>query len=327
MNIVVLDGLTRYSDYLDWNALSELGTLTVHDRTAPHQVMDRAVDADAILVNGTVITRETLERLPRLKYIGILITGHDVVDVAAAEERGIVVTNVQTYATRSVAQMVFAHVLNLTQRVQSLFQRVRRGEFQQCTDDLLNGDPLLELEDLTMGIVGFGRIGRATAGLALAFGMKVQASDPCPTAAPPGTEFVELDTLFEQGDVVSLHCPLTEENRGLVDWRRLELMKPSALLINTSRGQLIDEEALAEALNSGRIAGAGLDVLSTEPPPTDHPLLTARNCVVTPHVGAATRAAWDRQLRIAVDNLTAFLQGNPQNVVVPSTTPWRGFAR
>jgi glycerate dehydrogenase len=326
MNIVVLDGLTRYSHYLDWSPLAEFGALTVHDRTAPHQVIDRAADADVILVNGSVVTRETLERLPRLKYIGILITGYDLVDVAAAAERGIVVTNVQTYATRSVAQMVFAHVLNLTQRVQSLFERIRRGEFDQCTDELLNGAPLRELEGLTMGIVGFGRIGRATAELALAFGMKVHASDPCPAAAPPGTVFVALDALFKHSDVVSLHCPLTHQTRGIVDRRRLGLMKPSALLINTSRGQLIDEEALADALNSGRIAGAGLDVLSTEPPPNDHPLLAAKNCVVTPHAAAATRAAWDRQLRIAVDNLAAFLQGSPKNVVVP-TTPRGGVVR
>ena len=314
MNIVVLDGLTRYSDYLDWNPLSELGTLTVHDRTAPHQVVDRAVDAEAILVNGTILTREILEQLPRLRYIGVLTTGHNLVDLTAATARGVVVTNVPCYATRSVAQMAFAHLLNLTQRVPTLFGRVRRGEFRQCIDDLLNGDPLLELDGLTMGIVGFGRIGRATAQLALAFGMKVLAADSCQNAVP-GVEFVVLDTLFEQSDVVSLHCPLTEENRGLVDRRRLWRMKPTALLINTSRGQLIDEGALAEALNSGRIAGAGLDVLATEPPPTDHPLLRAKNCVVTPHVGAATRAACDRQGRIAVDNLKAFLQGSPRNVV------------
>lgn len=322
MNIVILDGLTRFTDYVDWSPLSEFGTLTVHDSSTPNETVQRAVDAEVILVNGTVITREIIEQLPRLRYIGITITGHDLVDVAAATRRGVVVTNVPTYATRSVAQMAFAHVLNLTQRIPGLCQSVRCGEYWGSIEDLFNGNPLLELDGLAMGIVGFGRIGRAVAELAQAFGMKILAFDTCrtevlPGVDPPDVDFVELDALFRQSDVISLHCPITEENRGLVDRRRLKLMKPSAFLINTSRGQLIDEEALAEALNSCRIAGAGLDVLSAEPPPADHPLLTAKNCFVTPHVGAATRAAWHRQFQIVVENLKAFLQGNPQNVVVP----------
>ena len=320
MNLTVLDGPTRYSDYIDWSLLSEFGTLTVHDRTTGHQVIERAADAEVIFINGTVITREIIEQLPCLEYIGIMITGYDSVDMAAAAQRGIVVANVPGYSTHSVAQMAFAHVLNLTHRAHSLSRKIKRGEFRECIDELFAGNPLLELYDLTMGIVGFGRIGRAVAGIASAFGMKVQVYHPHQTTAPPGVDFTELDTLFEQSDVISLHCPLTEANRGFVDRRRLKLMRPSALLINTSRGGLIDEEALAEALNTDLIAGAGLDVLSTEPPPNDHPLLTAKNCFITPHVSAVTRAALNRQFQIIVGNLRTFLQGSPQNVVTPTMT-------
>ena len=318
MNIVVLDGHTRYSRYIDWTPLAEFGNLAIYDYTPPDRVIERAADADVVLINGAVLDRETIERLPRLKYIGLLLTGYDSVDVEAATKRGIVVTNVRDYGTLSVAQMVFAHLLNLTQRVDALSREVRAGEYGECVDELLNGDPLRELFSLKMGIVGFGNIGQATARLALAFGMDVLAHDARCMPEQRGVRFLELDALFSESDVVSLHCPLTEVSRGLVDRRRLELMKPDALLINTSRGAIIDEEALAKVLNTGRIAGAGLDVLCVEPPPKDHPLLSAKNCVVTPHVAAATRAAWDRHFRIAADNLKAFLDGRPQNVLRPA---------
>ncbi len=317
MNIAVLDGLTRYTHFLDWSSLAEFGNLTVYDRTPAKLVVERAADADAVLVNGAVLDRGAIERLPRLKYIGILITGHDLIDLRAAAERGIVVSNVPDYATMSVAQMAFAHILNLTQRVGALSRQIGDGEYDKIINSLLCGDPLRELFGLKIGVVGFGRIGQATARLALAFGMEILAYDCRPIPGPSWAKFVDLDVLFSESDVVSLHCPLTETNRRLVDRGRLAMMKPNALLINTSRGALVDEDALAEALNAGRIAGAGLDVLSVEPPRRDNPLLSAKNCFVTPHVAAVTRAAMDRQFGIAVENLKAFIAGKPQNVLRP----------
>lgn len=318
MHIVVLDGYTLNPGDLSWDELERLGTCQVFDRSRPEEVVPRAKNAEVVLVNKVVLSRELIGQLPRLQYIGVLATGHNVVDGQAARERGVPVTNVPTYGTRSVAQMVFAHVLNLTQRVAYHAGTVAQGRWTTCEDFCYWDHPLVELAGQTMGIVGFGRIGRATAELALAFGMKVLAFDPVvPAAAAEGVEIVELDALFRQSDVVSLHCPLTPETQRLVDRDRLALMKPSALLINTSRGPLIDERALAEALNSGGIAGAGLDVLAVEPPPPDNPLLRAKNCFVTPHVAWATRAARQRLLRTVVENVRAFLDGRPQNVVNP----------
>jgi len=317
MNIAVLDGLTRYSHYLDWTPLAEFGNLTVYDRTPPELVVERSVGADAVLVNGSVLDRAAIERLPGLKYIGILITGHELIDLRAAAERGAVVTNVPDYGTMSVAQMALAHILNLTQRVDELSRGIRAGRYEELLDSLLNGNPLRELSALKLGIVGFGRIGQAVAKMALSFGMEILAHDSRPMTAPDWTKFLELDDLFRESDVVSLHCPLTAANRRLVDRRRLALMKPAAILINTSRGALVDENALASALNAGRIAGAGLDVLSVEPPRPDNPLLSARNCFVTPHVASVTRAAMDRQFSIAVANLRAYIAGSPQNVLLP----------
>ncbi len=254
--------------------------------------------------------------MPQLKYIGVLATGYNVVDVEAAQRRGICVTNVPAYGTPSVAQMVFAHVLNLTQHVAEHAQSVRAGDWSRCEDFCYWNFPLVELAGLTMGIVGFGRIGRQTANLARDFGMKVIYHDVSPAPVPPsGAQPVDLDTLFRDSDVVSLHCPLTQANRGFVNQQRLEMMKSSAFLINTSRGPLVDEPALAEALNAGRIAGAGLDVLCEEPPRADNPLLSARNCYITPHIAWATRSARQRLMEIAISNVRAFLEGNPQNVV------------
>jgi glycerate dehydrogenase len=272
------------------------------------------------------ITREHIERLTVLQYIGVLATGTNIVDLEAARERRIPVTNVPAYGTKSVAQTTFALLLELTQHVGRHAETVRDGQWSRSEDWCYWDRPLIELDGLTLGIIGLGRIGLAVAELATAFGMKVLAAR---SQLPPSISHipspisnhqspiarVDLETLFRQSDVISLHCPLTPETRGLVNAERLALMKPSAFLLNTSRGPLVDEPALADALNSGRIAGAGLDVLAAEPPPADNPLLQAKNCFITPHLAWATRAARKRLLKIAVANLRAFRDGKPQNVV------------
>ena len=245
----------------------------------------------------------------------MLATGYNVVDLAATAARGIVVTNVPTYGTQSVAQMVFAHLLHLVQHVGEHAMGVHRGKWTRSEDFCYWEFPLVELEGLTMGLVGLGRIGRAVAKLAQAFGMEVLAFDPQAAETPDGVQRVELDALLARSDVVSLHCPLTEETRGLINAERLARMKPTAMLINTSRGPLVDEPALANALNAGRLAGAGLDVLSSEPPVASNPLLGARNCYITPHIAWATRAARARLLKTAVENVQAFLAGRARNVV------------
>lgn len=318
MRIVVLDGYTVNPGDLDWGELEALGDCEVHDRTPPEQVLARSHGAQLLLTNKTALSREMLGQLAELRYIGVLATGYNVVDVAAARERQVPVTNVPTYGTASVTQMVFAHLLHFTQRAADHAVSVREGDWTRGADFCYWKWPLVELAGLTMGIVGFGRIGRETGKVARAFGMKVVYFDVLARGVPAEEGVaVDLDTLFRESDVVSLHCPLTPQNHGLVNRARLQLMKPTAWLINTSRGALVDESALAEALNSQRIAGAGLDVLCIEPPGEDHPLLTARNCLITPHIGWATRAARARLLDTAVANVRAFLQGRPQNVVNP----------
>jgi glycerate dehydrogenase len=318
MHIVVLDGYTLNPGDLSWQSLEALGTCAIYDRTPPDQVGWRAADADIVLVNKVVLSRQVIGQLPRLKYIGVLATGYNIVDVQAARERNIPVTNVPTYSTLSVAQMVLAHLLNLTLHVGHHARTVAEGRWSASSDFCYWDYPLVELAGLTMGIVGLGRIGRATSALARAFGMRVLAYDVvAPAAVVEGVEFVDLDGLFRASDVVSLHCPLTGETRHLVNAERLALMKPSAVLINTSRGPLVDEPALAAALGAGRIAGAGLDVLSSEPPEPDNPLLRARNCYITPHIAWATKAARERLLAAVVENVAAFLAGRPQNVVNP----------
>ncbi|MBM3887901.1 MAG: D-2-hydroxyacid dehydrogenase [Verrucomicrobia bacterium] len=316
MRIVVLDGYTLNPGDLSWDELRALGECIVHDRTAPADVVARAQDAGIVFTNKTVLDRAAIRALPKLRYIGVLATGYNVVDVRAAREQNVVVTNIPTYGTRSVAQHVFALLLELTQRVGYHAETVRDGRWSACPDFCYWDYPLIELEGLTMGLVGFGRIGQAAAALADAFGMKVLAHDvQPPREMPPYARLVDLDTLFAQSDVVSLHCPLTADNQGLVNARRLALMKKSAFLINTSRGLLVNEADLTAALNAGQIAGAGLDVLAAEPPRADNPLLTAKHCYITPHIAWATRAARARLMRIAVENLRAFLDGRPVNVV------------
>jgi glycerate dehydrogenase len=316
VQIVVLDGHTLNPGDLTWDGLKTLGPCDVYDRTEPTQVVERASRAEIVLTNKTALSGVTMAQLRQLRYVGVLATGYNVVDVEAARRRDICVTNIPAYGTPSVTQMVFAHLLHLTQHVGEHSQSVHHGDWSRSPDFCYWDYPLVELAGLTMGIVGLGRIGRQTARLALAFGMKVIYFDVMSgSAVPAELVAVDLDTLFRDSDVVSLHCPLTPDNEGFVNCRRLEMMKPTAFLINTSRGPLIDEPALADALNRGRIAGAGLDVLCEEPPRPDNPLLHAANCTITPHIAWATKAARQRLMDIAVGNVRAFLQGNPQNVV------------
>jgi glycerate dehydrogenase len=315
MNLVVLDGFTLNPGDLSWEELKSLGPCTVYDRTPPAALADRAVAADILLTNKTELTSAAIRNLPGLKYIGVLATGTNVVDLAAARARGIPVTNVPAYGTKSVAQMTFALLLELAQHAGHHAQTVREGRWTRSGEWCYWDFPLIELDGLTLGLVGLGRIGRAVAELGAAFGLKLLASDPSADAVPPFVRLVELEPLFRESDVVSLHCPLTPQTANLVNARHLALMKPTAFLLNTSRGPLVDQAALADALNSGCLAGAALDVLSTEPPPADNPLLTARNCIITPHLAWATRAARSRLMKIAVENVRAFLQGKAQNVV------------
>ena len=315
MNIVVLNGFTLNPGDLSWEALKSLGPCAIYERTPPAALAEQAAAADILLTNKIELTSAAIRNLPRLKYIGVLATGTNVVDLAAARARGIPVTNVPAYGTKSVAQLTFALLLELAQHAGHHAQTVRAGCWTRSADWCYWDFPLLELDGLALGIVGFGRIGRAVGALGAAFGMRVLACDPTAGTAPPGVRFVELEMLFRESDVVSLHCPLTPQTANLVNARRLSLMKPTAFLLNTSRGPVVDEPALADALNSGRIAGAALDVLSTEPPRADNPLLTAKNCLITPHLAWATRAARSRLMKIAVENVRSFLHGKAQNVV------------
>jgi len=316
MKIVVLDGYALNPGDLSWEHLEALGDCTVYDRTPADQTVPRAEGAQILLTNKTVLSGQMLNRLDDCRYIGVLATGYNVVDVAAAAERGIVVANVPTYSTRSVAQMVFAHVLNLAQHVGHHARTVREGRWARSPDFCYWDVPLVELAGKTMGIIGLGRIGKTAAELARAFGMEVVGYDKYADASAGGLcTPVALDEVFRLGDVVSLHCPLTDETAHLVDAGRLRLMKPTAFLINTSRGPLVDERALADALEAGAIAGAGLDVLGTEPPAADNPLASAPNCWITPHIAWATREARQRLMAVATENVAAFLAGRPQNVV------------
>ena len=316
MKIVVLDGYTLNPGDLSWDGLEALGEFALYDRSAPEEVLERSEGAEILFTNKTVLDRPIIEALPALKYIGVLATGYNVVDVAAAKERGVVVTNIPTYGTQSVAQMAFALLLELIQHVAHHAQTVQDGRWAACDDFCYWDFPMIELADLTMGVVGFGRIGRTTAQIAKAFGMKVIAHDAFVSdSGDPDIEMVGLDALFAQSDVVSLHCPLTDENAAMVNAKRLATMKPTAFLINTSRGPLVNDADLADALDSGRLAGAGLDVLSVEPPLPDNPLLSAKNCFITPHIAWATRSARARLMATAVENIEAFLNGNVQNCV------------
>lgn len=318
MKIVVLDAYTANPGDLSWDALDALGDVAVYDRTAPEEVLARAKDAEAVLVNKVLMTREVISSLPELRYIGVLATGYNVVDMMAAREHGIVVTNVPAYSTRSVAQMVFAHLLNIANSVAHYADAVAGGKWSRSKDFCFYDAPLMELDGSTMGIVGMGNIGMAVARIAQAFGMQVAAfsSKTSEELASLGVRKVSsYEELFAQSDILSLHCPLTDETRHLVNAARLALMKPTSILINTGRGPLIDEEALAVALDSHRLRAACLDVLASEPPSPTNPLLGARNCQITPHIAWATAEARARLLATAIENVRAFAQGRPQNVV------------
>ena len=316
MKLVVLDGFTMNPGDLEWRALAALGELSVYERTSGEQVVPRLRGAEVALTNKTVLRADALAELPALRFIGVLATGYNVVDLAAAQARGIPVSNVPAYSTRSVQQMTFALLLELTQKCGEHDREVKAGGWSRCEDFMFQRGPLIELDGLTFGILGFGAIGRAVAQTALSFGMRVLvASRTRPAALPAGVEWATAEALFRRADVVSLHCPLTPETERIVCARTLAWMKPSAFLINTGRGGLVDEAALAAALREGRLAGAGVDVLSAEPPSADNPLLSAPHCVITPHCAWATRAARQRLLDTAVANVQAFQAGRPINVV------------
>lgn len=316
MKIVVLDGYAANPGDLSWERLEALGECTVYPRTTDEQLLERAANAEILLTNKVIINRTTIEALPQLKYIGVLATGYNVVDVAAAKKHGIVVTNIPAYSTPSVAQMVFAHILNITQRVEHYADEARHGVWTACQDFSYSNTPLMELQGKKIGIVGLGNTGYNTARIAIGFGMKVHAyTSKSRLQLPPEVRKMELDELFATCDIVSLHCPLTEETRELVNERRLKLMKPSAILINTGRGPLVNEQDLANALNNGTIYAAGVDVLSSEPPRADNPLLSAKNCFITPHIAWATQEARQRLMEIACNNVEQFIKNKPQNVI------------
>ncbi len=317
MKITVLDGYCLNPGDLSWDALRAIGELEVFDRTRPAQVAERAAGAEIAFTNKTIVSAEALAQLPALRYIGVLATGYNIVDVEAAHRHGIVVTNIPTYGTASVAQFVFALLLELCHNVKLHADAVRAGEWTRCPDFSFWKTPLIELAGKTMGIIGFGRIGRHTARIADALDMRVMASDTYHGEEPdyPGFRWGSVEEVLRESDAVSLHAPLFPETHGMINATSLKLMKPSAFLINTSRGPLVVDQDLADALNAGRLAGAGVDVLSIEPPPAGNPLLTARNCLVTPHIAWATKEARARLMNLAVENLTAFLAGQPKNVI------------
>ncbi|MFC5412844.1 D-2-hydroxyacid dehydrogenase [Larkinella bovis] len=316
MNLVYADAYALNPGDLDWAPLTSLTSSTLYDRTAPDQLVERLKDADMVLVNKIKMDRQTLEQLPRLRYIGVTATGYDIIDVKAARELGIIVTNVKGYSTDSVAQATFALLLELTQHIGLHAESVRAGDWARNPDFSYWKKPLVELAGKTLGLVGFGDIGQRVAAIGRAFGMHILVNRRHTDTPPPeGIRYVNQDTLFAESDVVSLHCPMTDENRGFVNRGLLNQMKPSAFLINTSRGALINEADLVEALNNDRLAGAGLDVLSTEPPSADHPLYSARNCLITPHLAWATRESRQRLLHEAAENIRAFFSGSARNVV------------
>jgi glycerate dehydrogenase len=314
MKIVVLDGYTLNPGDLSWEGLESLGECIVHDRTTPDQLQKRALGARVLMTNKVVLDGDAIRGLPDLRYIGVLATGYNVVDVEAARQAGVTVTNVPAYSTNSVAQMTFALLLELTNSVGIHHEAVTNGMWSANLDFSFRKHALIELSGLTLGVVGYGAIGKAVAMIAGAMRMDVLVHTRTFTDGD-GTRFVDLDTLFRESDVVSLHCPLTEETAGIVSRDRLQTMKPSSFLINTARGPLVDEQALAAALNEGLISGAGLDVLTEEPPPSDNPLLSAKNCVITPHIAWATLAARQRLMDTVTGNLRAWMGGRPENLV------------
>lgn len=316
MKLTILDAYTANPGDLSWADLQGLATCTLYDRTPTSEVVERAKDCELALTNKTIITAEAIRALPKLKYIGVIATGYNCVDIPAAKERGIVVSNVPGYGTPSVAQTTIALLLELTHRIGHHAQTVRDGRWSQCADFSYWDGTLVELEGRTLGILGYGTIGEGVAKVALALGMKVIANRRTWKEKPiPGVVPASQEEVFAQSDVLSLHCPLTDETKHLIRAETIAKMKPSAFLLNTARGPLIHEQDLADALNAGRLAGAGLDVLSTEPPPAGNPLFSAKNCFITPHIAWASIEARARLIAITTANVKAFLDGAPVNRV------------
>ena len=317
MKLVILDGYASNPGDVSWEELAAFGELTVYDRTAKDEVVPRIKDAEIVLLNKTPVDAAVFGQCPKLRMIGILATGYNIVDIAAAKAHGVTVCNVPGYSTGAVAQMTFALLLEMTQHVGEHSRAVHAGQWQNCPDFCFWNAPLTELAGKTLGVVGYGAIGQAVGNITQAFGMRLLVTARHEKPVPEGAEFVTLDELLSRADVVSLHCPQTAENLHMIDAAALAKMKDGAILLNTARGGLIDEQAVADALQSGKLAGYGADVVSKEPIAADNPLLTAPNCYLTPHIAWAPKEARLRLHHIAAENLRAFLDGNPQNVVNP----------
>ena len=316
MQIVILDGYTANGGDLSWKALEDIGELTVYDRTRPEEVLLRAKDAEIVLTNKVCLRKQEMEQLPRLKYIGVLATGYNVVDLEAAREHGIIVTNVPAYSTESVAQMVFAHLLTITNRTEHYARLNREGNWSSCPDFCYWDTPLTELAGKTLGIVGLGNIGRRVAVIAQAFGMKVVAyTSKTADQLSSGIWKRTIDELLKESDVVTLHCPLAPGTHHLINSQTLQMMKPSAILINTGRGPLVNDQDVADALKANRLRAYCADVLSEEPPRADNPLLPCENAFITPHIAWATMEARSRLIDVAIGNVKAFIDGQPVNVV------------
>ncbi len=320
MKIVNLDGFTTNPGDLSWDGIKKLGDYTVYDRTSPEQIIERAKGAEILIVNKTIVTRQILDKLaPELKYIGLQSTGYNVVDCEYAKQLGITVCNIPSYSTNAVAQLVFSFILQITNEVTIHSDAVKSGEWCACPDFCFWKKPLTELAEKTIGIIGFGAIGRKVAAIAEAFDMNVLAYSPSPKdkGELKTIKFVSLEEVLKNSDIITCHCPLNTHTQGLINKENISKMKKTAIFINTSRGPVVDEQALADALNNGDILAAGLDVLKTEPANKDNPLLTAKNCYITPHIAWAAKETRARLLKILEENIIAYLEGHPQNVVNP----------
>ncbi len=314
--IVILDGYTENPGDLSWGGLEALGELTVYERTPADKAAERIGGADAVYTNKTPITRATMDACPNMKFIGVLATGYNIVDVAAAKEKGIVVANIPTYGTAAVGQFAIALLLEICHHIGHHGSAVKEGRWASNPDWCFWDYPLIELAEKTMGVIGFGRIGQTTARIAKAMGMRIMAYDTYESeAAKDLGEYTSLDALLEQSDVIALHCPLFPATEGIINKNTIAKMKDGVIILNNSRGPLIVEQDLADALNSGKVYAAGLDVVSSEPIKADNPLLTAKNCIITPHISWAPKESRRRLMDIAVENLAQFLKGNPINVV------------
>jgi len=315
IKIVVLDSYVLNPGDLSWRGIEQLGDCIIYDRTPPELFVKRAKNANAIFTNKVVVNEKIISQLPDLKFIGVLATGYNVIDTVAAKNAGITVTNIPAYSTASVAQMVFSHILNFAQNISVHANSVSEGDWAKSIDFAYWNTPQIELVGKTLGIIGFGQIGQAVAKIGLAFGMNVIFNNRSKKDADFDATQVDLETLLSESDFISINCPLTDDNTGFINKSAISKMKSSVFLVNTGRGPLINEQDLADALNSGKIAGAGLDVLSVEPATINNPLTKAKNCFITPHIAWATFEARTRLINIATENLKSFIGGNPINVV------------